>query len=108
MKKLYTLVFMSLLCLHLQAQLANYREAERFMPANMWDAVFSKAVEPLFIGDSDVFWYSYKTTEGKKYFIVNPEKGKQQYQFWKSNLIRKNKYFCRYELKHKDNGHNLC
>lgn len=81
MKKLYTLVFMSLLCLHLQAQLANYREAERFMPANMWDAVFSKAVEPLFIGDSDVFWYSYKTTEGKKYFIVNPEKGKQQLLF---------------------------
>ena len=81
MKKLYTFVFMSLLCLHLQAQLANYREAERFMPANMWNAVFSKTVEPLFIGDSDVFWYSYKTTEGKKYFIVNPEKGRQQLLF---------------------------
>ena len=81
MKRVNIVIFLVLLCLHLQAQLANYREAERFMPANMWNAVFSKAVEPLFIGDSDVFWYSYKTTEGKKYFIVNPKKGKQQLLF---------------------------
>ena len=81
MKRVNIVISLVLLCLQLQAQLANYREAERFMPANMWDAVFSKAVEPLFIGGTDLFWYSYKTTEGKKYFLVNPAKGKQQLLF---------------------------
>ncbi len=81
MKRVNIVISLVLLCLQLQAQLANYREAERFMPANMWDAVFSKAVEPLFIGETDLFWYSYKTTEEKKYFLVNPAKGKQQLLF---------------------------
>lgn len=81
MRKATFIFILSMLCLQMQAQHANYRAAERFAPGNMWDAVFSKSVEPHFIGKTDLFWYSYKTSQGKNYFLVNPGKKKQQLLF---------------------------
>lgn len=78
---IFILCLLCFLGLHTQAQKANYRQAERFIPANMWQAVFSKTVDPHFIGKGEQFWYSYKTAEGVKYFLVDPAKRKQQMLF---------------------------
>lgn len=73
----------------LDAQQANYKQADRFLLDKMWEAVFSKSVEPHYIGESDCFWYTYKTTEGKKYYLVNPSKGKQRLLFDNETMAAK-------------------
>src|SRR5262249_5630544 len=34
--------------------------------------VYDTAVRPVFIGKTDVFWYSYRTSSGTRYWKVNP------------------------------------
>ncbi|MBR4788631.1 MAG: S9 family peptidase, partial [Bacteroidales bacterium] len=54
---------------------ANYSQAERFSQKNVNQMVFSTSVRPGWFKDSDRFWYSYKTSEGTKYWLVDPAKG---------------------------------
>jgi dipeptidyl aminopeptidase/acylaminoacyl peptidase len=53
---------------------ANYRAAEMFSPSKIKKMVFSTSVEPNWLKTGDKFWYSYKTTEGKFYYIVDLDK----------------------------------
>src|SRR6056297_756512 len=55
-------------------QEANYRAAELFSPSKIKKMVFSTSVEPNWLKTGDKFWYSYKTSEGKFYYIVDLEK----------------------------------
>ena len=55
----------------------RYRQADRFMVSNMWEAVGSRSVEPKFIPKSDLFWYSYKTHKGTELYLVNAKTGRQ-------------------------------
>ena len=78
MKKLITILPLFLLqaMLPTQAQTkADYSEAKRFLVSNMWDAVGSREVKPVFIGNTDNFWYKYSTTRGTRYYLVNPKRG---------------------------------
>ena len=50
----------------------NYRMAERFSPANLEKMVFSTTVDPHWLKHSDRFWYSYETSEGRRWYIVDP------------------------------------
>ncbi|MGH9485795.1 MAG: DPP IV N-terminal domain-containing protein, partial [Terriglobales bacterium] len=50
----------------------DYAQAARFMPAEMHQLVFSTAVAPHWFTHSDRFWFSYKTTAGTNYFVVDP------------------------------------
>lgn len=50
----------------------NYDLAERFSPKKVSRMVFSTTVEPKWFKNSDRFWYSYKTSEGVRYYIVDP------------------------------------
>src|SRR4029077_19749930 len=52
----------------------NYALEERFLPDAVNKLVFDLAVTPHWFTLSDRFWYSYKTTEGTKYYIVDPLK----------------------------------
>lgn len=51
---------------------ANYELAERFSAKKVNNMVFSTTVSPRWFLNSDKFWYSYKTSAGTKYYIVDP------------------------------------
>ncbi len=53
---------------------ANYELAERFSAKKVDQMVFSTRVTPNWFKSGDRFWYSWKTSEGTKYYIVDPEK----------------------------------
>ncbi len=55
------------------ARLGVYVE-ERFLPDQVSKLVFDLAVTPHWFSESDRFWYSYQTTEGTRYYIVDPLK----------------------------------
>lgn len=56
----------------------NYALAERFSQKKISQMVFSTAVRPNWFRDSDRFWYSWKTPDGTKYYIVDARTGKKQ------------------------------
>ena len=52
----------------------NYALEERFLPDAVNKLVFDLAVTPHWFSESDKFWYSYQTTEGTRYYLVDPGK----------------------------------
>lgn len=80
MKKLFFLLAMQLVwSFALVAQNApitepNYELPERFSPKKIANMVFSTSVDPHWLKNSTRFWYSYQTTSGKDYYIVDPAK----------------------------------
>ncbi len=59
----------------------NYALAERFSEKDVNNMVFSTRVTPNWFRDSDKFWYSWKTSEGTRYWIVDPATGKRSEVF---------------------------
>jgi dipeptidyl-peptidase 4 len=53
---------------------ANYALEARFLPASVNQLVFDLSVAPHWFTLSDKFWYSYRTTDGTKYYVVDPLK----------------------------------
>lgn len=53
---------------------ANYRLAERFSPDKLKRMVFSTSVNPEWLETGDKFWYSYETSEGTFFYIVDLDK----------------------------------
>ncbi len=53
----------------------NFRQAEQYSSAYLRQFVYSTSVTPNWIDKTDEFWYSYKTSEGTRYWRVHPEKG---------------------------------
>ncbi len=53
---------------------ANYAQAARFSPKRLQKIVYSTSVDPHWLQKSDRFWYQYETSEGKKWYIVDPAK----------------------------------
>ena len=51
---------------------ANYQLAARFSSKKLEKIIFSTTVDPHWLKKSDRFWYIYETTEGKKWYIVDP------------------------------------
>ena len=52
----------------------NYRAASKFSPTSIAKLVHSTSVRPRWLKKGNRFWYSYKTTEGSKYYIVDADK----------------------------------
>src|SRR5690242_7133541 len=52
----------------------NYALEQRFLPDVVSKLVFDLAVTPHWFSESDRFWYSYQTTEGTHYYVVDPLK----------------------------------
>ncbi|WEK35308.1 MAG: DPP IV N-terminal domain-containing protein [Candidatus Pseudobacter hemicellulosilyticus] len=59
----------------------NYPLAARFAPKKIEKLVFSTSVQPHWLKKSDRFWYVYETSEGKKWWIVDPAKKSRQALF---------------------------
>jgi dipeptidyl-peptidase 4 len=62
-------------------QKANYQLAARFSPKKLEKMIFSLAVDPHWLKKSNRFWYVYETSEGKKWFIVDPAKAEKKLLF---------------------------
>ena len=51
---------------------ANYDLASRWMAAKVGKLVFDTAVTPHWLETGERFWYSYETSQGRRWFIVDP------------------------------------
>lgn len=60
---------------------ANYQAAARWSPKKLDKMVFSTSVDPHWLKKSDRFWYVYETSEGKKWYIVDPLKAEKKSLF---------------------------
>ena len=60
---------------------ANYELAERFSAKRVSNMVYSTRINPRWFKGDDRFWYDWKTSEGTKYFIVDPLKGTKKEVF---------------------------
>ena len=64
----------------------NYALEARFLPASVNQLVFDLSITPHWFTLSDKFWYSYRTTDGTKYYIVDPVK-KSKSPLWDNAKI---------------------
>ena len=56
---------------------ANYELASRFSQKRVGQLVYSTRITPNWFAESDRFWYSWKTAQGTKYYLVDPATGKK-------------------------------
>jgi dipeptidyl-peptidase 4 len=59
----------------------NYALEARFLPDSTNKLVFDLSVTPHWFTLSDKFWYSYRTTDGTKYYVVDPAR-KSKLSLW--------------------------
>jgi dipeptidyl aminopeptidase/acylaminoacyl peptidase len=60
---------------------ANYLLAAKFSPSRLDKMVFSTSVDPHWLKRSNRFWYSYQTSDGRKWYIVDPVKAEKKELF---------------------------
>lgn len=68
---------------------ANYQQAARFAPRKLSKLIFSTSVDPHWLKQSDRFWYTYETSEGTKWYIVDPVKGEKKQLFDNAEMAAK-------------------
>lgn len=74
MKKL---IIVLLVCFSLPAfaqHKADFKAADKFSSSNLSKMLKSTRVSPQWFKDSDKFWYTYTTTNGKNFYVVDPAK----------------------------------
>jgi dipeptidyl-peptidase 4 len=60
---------------------ANYQMAARFAPKKLDKMVFSTNVDAHWLKNSDRFWYTYETPNGKNWYIVDPTRAQKRLMF---------------------------
>lgn len=58
-----------------QQELPEYTQARMWAPQNAENLLFSYTIRPNYIPGSTSFWYSYKTSKGEKWYMVDPALG---------------------------------
>ncbi len=53
-------------------RLPGYVQAEKFTQEKVEKMLFSTTVDPHWFQQGNCFWYSYKTSEGQKWYVVDP------------------------------------
>ena len=91
MRQLLSLCILFILCADGVAQpspvtKSNYQLAARFSPTRLSKMLYSTAVDPHWLKNSARFWYQYETSEGKKWYIVDPAKASKQQLFDNARL----------------------
>jgi dipeptidyl aminopeptidase/acylaminoacyl peptidase len=86
MRKQLFLVLLALPLLIFGQQKANYDLAARFSPKKLDKMIFSLSVDPHWLKQSNKFWYTYETSEGKQWMIVDPVKNEKKSMFDKDQL----------------------
>ena len=56
----------------------NYRQAAQYSSRYLRQFLYSTSVTPRWIGDTDEFWYSFKTSTGTSYYRVDPVRAKKE------------------------------
>lgn len=79
MKRLTTLLLALMLTVFAFGQktpntVANYKAAAKYSPNRVSKMVHSTRVNPHWLKNSQKFWYTYESSEGKEYYIVDPAK----------------------------------
>jgi dienelactone hydrolase len=87
MKRILSLLALAV-SLVASAQNANYEQAARFSTKSLQNLVYSTRITPNWFRDSDKFWYSWKTAQGTKYYIVDPAAGTKTEVFDMAKLAR--------------------
>jgi dipeptidyl-peptidase-4 len=82
----YLLGLLLLPILSWSQQKANYSLAARFAPKKLDKMLFSLSVDPHWLKQSNKFWYTYETSEGKQWFIVDPIKIEKKAMFDRDRL----------------------
>ncbi|MFI3264328.1 MAG: DPP IV N-terminal domain-containing protein [Rikenellaceae bacterium] len=86
MKKLLLFAASAILSLSASAQNtpiteSNYELPARFTPEKMKKMVYSTTITPNFLKNGNQFWYSYKTSEGTVWYLVDGVKGTKEVLF---------------------------
>jgi hypothetical protein len=81
MRKHILLIILFLPFLAISQQKANYFLAARFAPKKLDKMIFSMSIDPHWLKLSNKFWYTYETSEGKQWNIVDPVKGEKRAMF---------------------------
>ena len=68
---------------------ANYHLAARFASKKLDKMVFTTNVDPHWLKKSDRFWYTYETTNGRNWYIVDPTKNEKRFLFDNAKLAAK-------------------
>ncbi|MBT3748685.1 MAG: prolyl oligopeptidase family serine peptidase [Bacteroidetes bacterium] len=74
MKKLSLLLLACFMGTFAFGQKADFQAAARYSSSNISRTVGSTSVRANWLKDSDKFWYSYKTGDGKLFWLVDPAK----------------------------------
>ena len=53
------------------AAIPNWQLAEKFSSTRLRKFVYSTSIRPSWIGKTDRFWYSYRTSKGTRYWVVD-------------------------------------
>jgi dipeptidyl aminopeptidase/acylaminoacyl peptidase len=86
MRKQLFLVLLALPLFIFGQQKANYDLAARFSPKKLDKMIFSLSVDPHWLKQSNKFWYTYETSEGKQWVIVDPVKNEKKAMFDKDQI----------------------
>ena len=86
MRKQLFLALLALPLLIFGQQKANYDLAARFSPKKLDKMIFSLSVDPHWLKQSNKFWYTYETSEGKQWMIVDPVKNEKKSMFDKDQI----------------------
>ena len=81
MRKFIFVIVSGLVALSAAGQEPNYELASRFSGKRVNQMVFTTRVNPQWFRHSDKFWYSWKTSEGTRYYIVDPAAGTRKEVF---------------------------
>ena len=71
MKKLVFILILLGDFILLSGQKADFKSAEKFRGDNLTSRYGDLSVRPNWIEESDIFWYSFKTSAGKNFYYVN-------------------------------------
>jgi len=71
MKHLWFVAVFLTFSLIVNAQKADFKAAEKFRSDNLLPKYGDLSVNPNWIEESDIFWYSFKTSSGKNFYYVN-------------------------------------
>ena len=84
------IMFMSICGIAGAQQKANYQLGEKFRLLTQNPiSKYSTSIHPTFINDTDCFYYSFTTSDGKKYYYVNPQKKEKRLLFDTPELLSK-------------------
>jgi dipeptidyl aminopeptidase/acylaminoacyl peptidase len=61
-----------------RAARANYKQAFKYSAEYLKQFVYDTAVLPNWVGKTDTFWYSFRTSQGTRYWRVNPRLGTKE------------------------------